>query len=184
MFHNYKKIIAWESFGSNIEWIFGKHRLLLLVTGLPGAGKTTFIENYIIPNHSEIKHVATDKVMANLGLRAYTHKATELRDKQLRFLIKKGCPIVWDTVGHDISKMDTILNYAKENAYIIVGCHLHLPYDRTKRQYIERGTNVDMEYFEKVAGKENDTVEYLKTPMFDAGYLVRPGISYSFTSLL
>ena len=99
-----------------------KTKLGIVLIGLPGAGKSTFINNFILPRNSQFKSFSTDDV-SNLLTRdpkAYDERSAILNIERLSNYIKTGQNFIYDTTGAHETNIFRIVEESRDLGYTII----------------------------------------------------------------
>jgi predicted ABC-type ATPase len=160
-----------------------KTKLGIVLLGLPGAGKSTFINNFILPRNPQFKSFSTDDVshLLTKDPKAYDERSAILNIGRLSNYIKTGQNFIYDTTGAHEMNIFRIVEEAREQSYKIVFIQLETNVDVAKSRNISRLRVADEEYidFTNLRLKQNMELysRYLKP---DSYYIVDSTQDYIF----
>ena len=127
-----------------------KTKLGIVLIGLPGAGKSTFINNFILPRNSQFKSFSTDDV-SNLLTRdpkAYDERSAILNIERLSNYIKTGQNFIYDTTGAHETNIFRIVEESRDLGYTIIFIQLETNVEVAKKRNISRMRVADEEYID------------------------------------
>ena len=160
-----------------------KTKLGIVLIGLPGAGKSTFINNFILPRNSQFKSFSTDDV-SNLLTRdpkAYDERSAILNIERLSNYIKTGQNFIYDTTGAHETNIFRIVEESRDLGYTIIFIQLETNVEVAKKRNISRMRVADEEYIDFTSQRLKHNMElyskYLKPDNF---YIVDSTSDYVF----
>ena len=160
-----------------------KTKLGIVLIGLPGAGKSTFINNFILPRNSQFKSFSTDDV-SNLLTRdpkAYDERSAILNIERLSNYIKTGQNFIYDTTGAHETNIFKIVEESRDLGYTIIFIQLETNVEVAKKRNISRMRVADEEYIDFTSQRLKHNMElyskYLKPDNF---YIVDSTSDYIF----
>ena len=152
-----------------IQELSQSDKLGIILLGAPGAGKSTFAKNVILPHNRNIKSFSTDDVslLYTKDPNVYKRGATELNIDRLKTYIKTGQNFIYDTTGANEKAVYDISSVAKKHSYKIIFILILVDLSTAKRQNLKRamsgGHNVDQDYIDFVYQTQNQTTKgYMK----------------------
>ena len=165
-----------------------KEKLGIVLLGLPGSGKSTFANKFIVPHNQNIKTFSTDDVsyMFTKDKSKYHKGATELNITSLKSYLRSGQNFIYDTTGSNDIGVFEITRDAHKYGYKIVFILILIDVDTAKAQNRKRGMTgghtADDEYIDHVYSTQLQTTKsYLKYVKPDAFYVVlNKGGSYKY----
>lgn len=151
-------------------------KLGIILLGAPGAGKSTFAKNVILPHNRNIKTFSTDDVslMYTKDPNVYKVGAAELNVERLKKYIQSGQNFIYDTTGANEKSVYDISKQAKKLGYNLIFILILVDLPTAKSQNLKRslagGHNVDQDYIDFVYQTQNQTTKgymrYLKPESF------------------
>lgn len=133
-----------------------KDHLAIIVVGPPASGKSTFVNNFIMPRNPDIKSFNPDDVYSLITgdpTRSKNIPGVDdvgLTSKYLESYIRSGKNFVYDSTGNTVPRIQGIINLARENNYIVIICHLFAPKHIGSARNQQRIRHVDEDYLEIV----------------------------------
>jgi predicted ABC-type ATPase len=156
-----------------------KEKLGIILLGLPGSGKSTFANRFIVPHNKNIKTFSTDDVsyMFTKDKSKYYKGASELNIASLKNYIKSGQNFIYDTTGSNDISVFEVTREAHKYGYKIMFILILIDVDTAKSQNRKRGMTgghlADDEYIDHVYSTQLMTTKsYLKYVKPDAFYVV------------
>ena len=156
-----------------------KEKLGIVLLGLPGSGKSTFANKFIVPHNQNIKTFSTDDVsyMFTKDKSKYHKGSSELNITSLKSYIRSGQNFIYDTTGSNDIGVFEITRDAHKYGYKIVFILILIDVDTAKAQNRKRGMTgghtADDEYIDHVYSTQLQTTKsYLKYVKPDAFYVV------------
>ncbi len=150
--------------GINEEWskndpipeLNKKDKLGIILLGAPGIGKSTFVDNFIIPRNMSIKKFSTDDVSLKFSKNPniYHQSSSDININRLRRFISSGQSFIYDTTGTQENNIIDINTIAKDNGYTIIFIHLIGPLDVAIKQNLGRERNVPEDYIRLAYDKQ------------------------------
>jgi predicted kinase len=160
-----------------------KTKLGIVLIGLPGAGKSTFINNFILPRNSQFKSFSTDDV-SNLLTRdpkAYDERSAILNIERLSNYIKTGQNFIYDTTGAHETNIFRIVEESRDLGYKIIFIQLETNVEVAKKRNISRMRVADEEYIDFTNQRLKQNMElYSKYLKPDSFYIVDSTSDYVF----
>jgi predicted kinase len=160
-----------------------KTKLGIVLIGLPGAGKSTFINNFILPRNSQFKSFSTDDV-SNLLTRdpkAYDERSAILNIERLSNYIKTGQNFIYDTTGAHETNIFRIVEESRDLGYTIIFIQLETNVEVAKKRNISRMRVADEEYIDFTNQRLKQNMElYSKYLKPDSFYIVDSTSDYVF----
>jgi predicted kinase len=160
-----------------------KTKLGIVLIGLPGAGKSTFINNFILPRNSQFKSFSTDDV-SNLLTRdpkAYDERSAILNIERLSNYIKTGQNFIYDTTGAHETNIFRIVEESRDLGYTIIFIQLETNVEVAKKRNISRMRVADEEYIDFTNQRLKQNMElYSKYLKPDGFYIVDSTSDYVF----
>lgn len=156
-----------------------KEKLGIILLGLPGSGKSTFANRFIVPHNKNIKTFSTDDVsyMFTKDKSKYYKGASELNITSLKNYIKSGQNFIYDTTGSNDIGVFEVTREAHKYGYKIMFILILIDVETAKNQNRKRGMTgghlADDEYIDHVYSTQLTTTRsYLKYVKPDAFYVV------------
>lgn len=156
-----------------------KEKLGIVLLGLPGSGKSTFANRFIVPHNSNIKTFSTDDVsyMFTKDKSKYYKGASELNITSLKHYMKSGQNFIYDTTGSNDIGVFEVTRDAHKYGYKIMFILILIDVETAKSQNMKRGMTgghmADDEYIDHVYSTQLQTTRsYLKYVKPDAFYIV------------
>jgi predicted ABC-type ATPase len=186
----YKKMKVINNFGDFINEEYSKNdpipeinrmqeKLGIVLLGLPGSGKSTFANRFIVPHNSNIKTFSTDDVsyLFTKDKSDYYKGASELNITSLKHYMKSGQNFIYDTTGSNDINVFEITKDARKYGYKIMFILILIDVETAKAQNKKRGMTgghtADDEYIDHVYSSQLQTTKsYLKYVKPDAFYVV------------
>jgi predicted ABC-type ATPase len=138
-------------------------KLAIILVGTPGAGKSTFIKNQIIPKNRNIKSFSSDDVslLYTKDPNRYQIGSSELNISRILTYIKTGQNFVYDTTGAQDRNVFNIVKNAKSIGYSVIFIHIFVELHTAIKQNIERDRQVDEDYLKFVYNRQyKNMVDY------------------------
>jgi predicted ABC-type ATPase len=133
----------------------------IILLGTPGAGKSSFANNFILPRNSNFKKFSTDDVslLYTKDPSQYHKGASELNLQKLERYMETGNNFVYDTTGTREKNIREVVERGHRLGYKIVFCLVLVDLATTKKQNLERG---------KAGGHQvpDDFIEYVYDKQF------------------
>lgn len=146
-----------------------KERIGIILLGSPGSGKSTFINNFILPKNSTFKKFSTDDVslLYTKDPSRYHTGSSELNISMLVKFIETGQNFIYDTTGAQDKNVFDICKKAKDNNYTILFIQVLVDLETSKKQNAERGKKgghkVDDDYIDFVYSRQyQNMIDYSK----------------------
>jgi predicted ABC-type ATPase len=156
-----------------------KEKLGIVLLGLPGSGKSTFANRFIVPHNSNIKTFSTDDVsyLFTKDKSDYYKGASELNITSLKHYMKSGQNFIYDTTGSNDINVFEITKDAQKLGYKIMFILILIDVETAKSQNKKRGMTgghtADDDYIDHVYSTQLQTTKsYLKYVKPDAFYVV------------
>jgi len=132
-------------------------KLGIILTGAPGAGKSTFAMNEIKRKMKNVKIFSTDDVSRTLlggSSEEYVSGSSELNIKRLFAFMESGQNFVYDTTATNDRVLLRVKEESKKYGYKLMFVHIIVDLETAKKQNKERsekgGHNVDDGFIEMV----------------------------------
>lgn len=160
-----------------------KNKLGIVLLGLPGAGKSTFIKNFILPRNQQFKSFSTDDVslLYTKDQNKYHEKSSILNIERLSKYIQTGQNFIYDTTGAHETNIFRIVEEARKMNYTLIFIQLITDVETSKKRNVSRVRVADEDYIDFAAMRLNQNMklysEYLKP---DSYYLVETTDEYKF----
>lgn len=118
-----------------------KKGLGIVLLGTPGAGKSTFINNFLLPRNPKFKKFSTDDIslMFTKDPNKYHHGSSEINLQRLENHMQTGNNFVYDTTGTKEGNLKQITELAHMLKYKIIYILILVDIETTRRQNFERG---------------------------------------------
>ena len=186
----YKKMKVINNFGSFINEEYSKNdpipeinrmkeKLGIILLGLPGSGKSTFANRFIVPHNQNIKTFSTDDVsyMFTKDKSKYYKGASELNITSLKSYIRSGQNFIYDTTGsNDIGVYEVTRDahkYGYKIMFILILIDIETAKAQNKKRGMTGGHTADDDYIDYVYSNQLQTTRnYLKYVKPDAFYVV------------
>jgi predicted ABC-type ATPase len=156
-----------------------KNKLGIILLGLPGSGKSTFIQNEIATKNKNFKSFSTDYVshMFTKDPSEFHPKSTKININYLKNYIETGQNFVYDTTGESEDLVREINKLATQNGYDIIFITMLIDKEEAKRRNITRGKSgghlVDEDYIDLVyANQLYRTKNYISELNYENFYIV------------
>lgn len=181
-----KNLSTYNNFSVNEEWskndpipeLAREEKLGIILIGAPGVGKSTFVNNFIIPRKMNIKSFSTDDVsfMFTKDPNKYYGGASDLNILRLKkYIQSSGQSFIYDTTGSQDKPVFDVFRLARKNGYSVIFIHLVAPLETSLKQNLQRDRNVDDEYIKFVYDRQYHNLE-------DFANLLRPDNYYIVTN--
>jgi predicted kinase len=160
-----------------------KSKLGIVLLGLPGAGKSTFIKEFIQPRNSQFKSFSTDDVslLYTKDPSKYHEKSSVLNIERLSKFITTGQNFIYDTTGGHERNIFRIVNESRKLGYHIIFIQLITDLETAKRRNLQRDRNADEVYIDFTNSRLSQNMElysnFLKPESY---YLVDTTSEYNF----
>jgi predicted ABC-type ATPase len=139
---NYLNFILERSKNDPIPELWDNDKLGIILMGTPGAGKSTFIKEFINPKKN-IKSFSSDDVnrLINKGDKDKPpyERAGELNLSRVKHTIKEGQSFIYDTTGYYEGSLDFIYNEIKDKGYKLIFIQIIIDLELSKSRNIIRG---------------------------------------------
>ena len=144
-------------------------KLGIVLLGTPGAGKSTFIKDFIKPRNRNFKSFSSDDVSLLFTKDPNIHYmgSSELNISRLLNFIKTGQNFVYDTTGSQDRNMFKVVNLAKKNDYTVIFIHIIVELHTALKQNQERDRQADEDYLKFVYDRQYQS-------MIDYNRLLKP----------
>lgn len=156
-----------------------KEKLGIVLLGLPGSGKSTFANRFIVPHNQNIKTFSTDDVsyMFTKDKSKYYKGASELNITSLKSYIRSGQNFIYDTTGsNDINVFEVTRDahkYGYKIMFILILIDIETAKAQNKKRGMTGGHTADDDYIDYVYSNQLQTTRnYLKYVKPDAFYVV------------
>ena len=164
-----------------------KNKLGIFLLGVPGSGKSTFINNEILPKNKNFKSFSTDYVSLKFtgDPNVYFERdkenskvtATDVNLAYLENYMRSGQNFVFDTTGDNEKAIIKMNNLATEKGYNVIFITMLIEKSEAKRRNLFRGKKgghlVDEDYIDSVyANQLQKTKKYMKELNYDNFYIV------------
>jgi predicted ABC-type ATPase len=149
-----------------------KTKLGIILIGLPGAGKSTFINNFILPRNPQFKSFSTDDVshLLTKDPKAYDERSAILNIERLSNYIKTGQNFIYDTTGAHETNIFRIVEESRNLGYTVLFIQLETNVEIAKKRNISRLRVADDEYIDFTNQRLKHNMElysrYLKPDSF------------------
>lgn len=153
-----------------------KNNLGIILLGAPGIGKSTFVNNFILPRNQNIKTFSTDDVSLRFSKdpNIYHKGSSELNLNRLLKFIETGQSFIYDTTGTKEKNIMEICDYVKENNYTLIFIHLVGPLDLSIKQNLNRTRRVPDDFIKTVYNKQFSKIgKYSRELNPDSYYIVQ-----------
>lgn len=156
-----------------------KEKLGIVLLGLPGSGKSTFANRFIVPHNSNIKTFSTDDVSYLFTKdKSKFHKgSSELNINSLKSYMRSGQNFIYDTTGSNDIGVFEVTRDAQKLGYKIMFILILIDVETAKTQNKKRGMTgghtADDDYIDHVYSTQLQTTKsYLRYVKPDAFYVV------------
>jgi predicted kinase len=160
-----------------------KSKLGIILLGLPGAGKSTFIKDFILPRNSQFKSFSTDDVslLYTKDPNKYHEKSSILNIEKLSKFITTGQNFIYDTTGAHERNIFRIVNEARKQKYTVIFIQLISDVETAKQRNLSRQRVVSDEYIDFVQSRQQQNmISYSKFLKPDNYYIVQQNPEYTF----
>jgi predicted ABC-type ATPase len=150
----------------------------IVLVGAPGAGKTTFAKNEIMPRMRNVKHFSTDDVSRLLGggSKEYRSGSSRVNNLRLQNYLESGQNFIYDTTAAGDRTMYNLVDSARDKGYKILFIHIIVDLETSKRQNKERaesgGHNVDNGYIEMAYKRQFSNMKSFETIFSPLAYYI------------
>jgi len=147
----------------------------IILLGTPGAGKSTFINNFIMPRNPKFKSFSTDDVslMFTKNPQKYHPGSSELNIERLLLFLKSGQNFIYDTTGAQDKNVFDIVKSSRKFGYKIIFIQVMVDIETAKRQNLQRNRTVDEYYIDFVYSRQHQNMkDYSKLLSPDNYYIV------------
>jgi predicted ABC-type ATPase len=163
MIYNFNNFIT-EEFSKNDpipEISRSENKLGIILLGTPGAGKSTFIREFILPRSKNFKSFSTDDVslMFTKDPNKFHPSSSELNIERLLLFIQSGQNFIYDTTGAQDKNIFDIVNQSQKLGYDIIFIQILVDLETAKRQNLQRSRNVDEDYIDFVYSRQFQTMK-------------------------
>jgi predicted ABC-type ATPase len=159
--------------------VYEKNKLGIILLGIPGSGKSTFIKNEISNKNRNFKSFSTDYIskMFTKNPKDFHPGSTEINLNYLKNYIQTGQNFIFDTTGENEEAIRGINNIASKAGYKIIFILMLIDKDIAKKRNILRGESgdhlVDEDYIDNVyANQLARTKTYINELNYDNFYIV------------
>jgi len=160
-----------------------KTKLGIVLIGLPGAGKSTFINNFILPRNQQFKSFSTDDVsnLLTKDPKSYDERSAILNIERLSNYIKTSQNFIYDTTGAHETNIFRIVEESRDLGYTIIFIQLETNVEVAKKRNISRLRVADEEYIDFTNQRlKHNTELYSKYLKPDSFYVVDSTDEYIF----
>ena len=147
----------------------------IILLGTPGAGKSTFINNFIMPRNLKFKSFSTDDVslMFTKDPQKYYQGSSDLNIERLLLFLKSGQNFIYDTTGAQDKNVFDIVKSSRKFGYKIIFIQVMVDIETAKRQNLQRNRTVDEYYIDFVYSRQHQNMkDYSKLLNPDNYYIV------------
>jgi predicted kinase len=147
----------------------------IILLGTPGAGKSTFINNFIMPRNPKFKSFSTDDVslMFTKDPQKYYQGSSDLNIERLLLFLKSGQNFIYDTTGAQDKNVFDIVKSSRKFGYKIIFIQVMVDIETAKRQNLQRNRTVDEYYIDFVYSRQHQNMkDYSKLLNPDNYYIV------------
>jgi predicted kinase len=147
----------------------------IILLGTPGAGKSTFINNFIMPRNPKFKSFSTDDVslMFTKDPQKYYQGSSDLNIERLLLFLKSGQNFIYDTTGAQDKNVFDIVKSSRKFGYKIIFIQVMVDIETAKRQNLQRNRTVDEYYIDFVYSRQHQNMkDYDKLLNPDNYYIV------------
>jgi len=147
----------------------------IILLGTPGAGKSTFINNFIMPRNPKFKSFSTDDVslMFTKDPQKYYQGSSDLNIERLLLFLKSGQNFIYDTTGAQDKNVFDIVKSSRKFGYKIIFIQIMVDIETAKRQNLQRNRTVDEYYIDFVYSRQHQNMkDYSKLLNPDNYYIV------------
>ena len=151
----------------------------IILLGTPGAGKSTFVDNFISTKNKKFKKFSTDDVslLYTKDPKVYHEGSYELNIKKLLLYMNSGDNFIYDTTGTIEKNINEITISAKELGYKIIFILMVVDIETTRKQNKERGQlgghEVPDDFIQYVYNKQFKSISsYSRNLNLDNFYLI------------
>ena len=125
-----------DKYYQNVYYICTMEKMLYLVRGIPGSGKSTFANRFIVPHNPNIKTFSTDDVsyMFTKDKSKYYKGASELNITSLKSYIRSGQNFIYDTTGSNDIGVFEVTRDAHKYGYKIMFILILIDVETAKSQ--------------------------------------------------
>lgn len=138
-----------------------KKKLGIILVGLPGAGKSTFIKSFILPRNSQFKSFSTDDVsnLITKDPKSYHERSAILNIERLSNYIKTGQNFIYDTTGAHEINIFKIVKEARDQDYTIIFIQLQTSVEVAKKRNVSRLRVADDDYIDFTYQRLQDNMD-------------------------
>ena len=147
----------------------------IILLGTPGAGKSTFINNFIMPRNLKFKSFSTDDVslMFTKDPQKYYQGSSDLNIERLLLFLKSGQNFIYDTTGAQDKNVFDIVKSSRKFGYKIIFIQVIVDIETAKRQNLQRNRTVDEHYIDFVYSRQHQNMkDYSKLLNPDNYYII------------
>ena len=147
----------------SISALENKEKVLVLVVGANGSGKSTFIANWFTLSNPKMQYVNADLMLVNSGVGNASYTTMEKTIDYVYDLINNNKSFIYETVFSHLSKLE-IANYAKNKGYKIIAVYVktndvNININRVAKRVSQGGHNVPED---KIISRFNRVIENVK----------------------
>lgn len=127
-----------------------KKKLAVFTFGPPGAGKSTFVNNYILSKNQSFRVVNPDDISQTFTKdptgKQWHQPSTQLAVSMVRNVAKGGNNIIYDVTGNSYEALRSCMSAVRENGYTVVFIHMLADLNKTLAQNLARKRHVPTDY--------------------------------------
>ena len=136
------------------ELIHNEDKLAIFLMGSPGAGKSTYISNFIQPRRRDIRTFSSDDIslMFTKDPNVRHRGAGELNIKRIDVFMETGQSFIYDTTPTYSGDKVDLINKAKDNGYKVIFIALITPLDVALKRNQERARQASEDFLRHTYG--------------------------------